>query len=51
MDKVPGSVIDQIAAALATGRRTALFMGGRALREDSLWAAGQIAKACGADLL
>ena len=51
MGKVPDKVIDKIAAALSNGRRSALFMGGRALREESLWAAGQIAKACGADLL
>lgn len=51
IDKAPDRVIDSVAAALKNGRRSALFMGGRALREDSLWAAGQVAKACGADLL
>jgi len=51
MDKVAGSAMDKTAKALNNGKRTALFMGGRALREDSLWAAGKIAKACGADLL
>lgn len=51
MEQVSFRVIGKIAEALDDGKRTALFLGGRALREDSLRAAGQIAKACQIDLI
>ncbi len=43
--------ITAIAKLLANGKSTALFLGGRALREESLEAAGRIARASGAQLL
>jgi acetolactate synthase-1/2/3 large subunit len=39
------------ARALGNGKETALFLGGRALREESLEAAGRIARASGARIL
>jgi acetolactate synthase-1/2/3 large subunit len=44
-------VIERIATALRTGGRTALLLGGRALRERGLLAAGRIAAATDAKLL
>ncbi|HET6566019.1 MAG TPA: acetolactate synthase large subunit, partial [Xanthomonadales bacterium] len=49
--KVPASVVDQVAAALGNGKRTALFLGGRALRADNLELAGRIARQSGATLV
>jgi acetolactate synthase-1/2/3 large subunit len=43
--------IDDIAKALTNGKRSALILGGRALREEALKAAGSIADATGAELL
>jgi acetolactate synthase-1/2/3 large subunit len=43
--------VEAAAAALRSGSRTALFLGGRALRRDALLAAGKIAAATGAKLL
>jgi len=48
---VPESNIANSAAALSSGKSTALLLGGRALREDSLAIAGRIAKASGARVL
>lgn len=48
---VPDDVIERAAEALGNGRRTALMLGGRALREDALADAGRIAAASGATLL
>ena len=45
------SAIEAAANALAAGKRTALLLGGRALREPALAAAGRIAGATGAKLL
>ena len=43
-------VLADVAAKLQNGRRTALFLGGRALREDTLETLGAIAASTGADL-
>ena len=43
--------VDRVVAALDSQRKTALLLGGRALREDSLATAGRIAKACGVRVL
>jgi len=51
MERVPAETITELASVLTNGKATALFLGGRALREDSLAAAGRIARATGADLL
>ena len=51
MEVVSSDVIAEISAALSNGKTTALFLGGRALREESLTAAGLIAKATGARIL
>jgi len=51
METVSPDVISEAATALANGKKTALFLGGRALREESLEAAGCIAKATGARIL
>jgi len=52
---VPGhasaDTISELAAALSNGKATALYLGGRALREESLAAAGLIANATGARIL
>ena len=50
-EKVPGKIIDEMVDLLLQGKKTALYLGGRALREESLQAAGRIAKASGADIL
>jgi len=51
MEQVSANVIEGIAEALSNGKTTAFYMGGRALREASLLAAGRIAKATGARIL
>jgi acetolactate synthase I/II/III large subunit len=43
--------LDDIAEALTNGKKSALILGGRALREEALVAAGRIADATGAGLL
>ncbi len=48
---VAPAAISRVAEALGNGRRTALVLGGRALREDALVGAGRIAAATGATLL
>jgi len=49
-EKVARTTINQIASFLLNGKRTALYLGGHALQENSLLAAGRIGKACNADL-
>ncbi len=49
--KAPEAAVEAAARALAAGKRTALLLGGRALREPALTAAGRIAGATGAKLL
>jgi len=51
MENVSADTISELAAALSNGKATALYLGGRALREESLAAAGLIAKATGARIL
>ncbi len=51
METVSPDTIAEMATALSNGKTTALYLGGRALREDSLEAAGRIAKATGARIL
>ncbi|HUE26457.1 MAG TPA: acetolactate synthase large subunit [Solirubrobacteraceae bacterium] len=48
---VSPDVLEGVARAIGSGRRTALLLGGRALREDALVAAGRIAAATGVALL
>ncbi len=48
---IPVSVISATARALTNKKNTALFVGGHALREDSLAAAGAIARATGARIV
>lgn len=48
---VPGDTIDEVAKALRSGERTALLLGGRALRADGLDAASRVAASTGAALL
>jgi acetolactate synthase-1/2/3 large subunit len=48
--RVPGARVEAVAEALRASRRPALWLGGRALREEGLAAAGRIAAACGARL-
>jgi acetolactate synthase-1/2/3 large subunit len=48
---VAPSVIDEVAAALANGRRTAIVVGGGAMREAPLEVIGRIAAGCNATLL
>jgi acetolactate synthase-1/2/3 large subunit len=43
-------VVDRVATALRSGQATAILLGGRALREPALRAAGQIAAATGSSL-
>jgi acetolactate synthase-1/2/3 large subunit len=50
-EQVSREIIEGTAALLRNGKSTALFLGGHALREDSLLAAGRIAAACGVRLL
>jgi acetolactate synthase-1/2/3 large subunit len=51
LNVVSGAAIDEVCAALSNGKRTAILLGGRALREQSIVAAGRIAEAVGATLL
>lgn len=51
LERVPTDTIKQVAAALASGKSTAFFLGGRALRAQCLAAAGRIAAATGARIL
>ena len=44
-------MVEQIATALRSGEASALLLGGRALREDCLVAAGRIAASTGAKML
>ena len=48
---VPESNIAEAVEALGSDRKTALLLGGRALRAESLAAAGRIARACGVRVL
>jgi acetolactate synthase-1/2/3 large subunit len=48
---VPADVVDEVAKALRSGERTALLLGGRALRADALHAASRVAVTTGAALL
>jgi len=50
-EKVSATAISEVADALSNGKTTALFLGGRALREQCLNAAGRIARASGARIL
>ncbi len=47
---VPGEVIEAVAKALRSGRRTGILLGGQALRERGLIAAARIAAATGTKL-
>ena len=51
METVSPDTISVLATALSNGKATALYLGGRALREESLEAAGRIARATGARIL
>jgi len=51
MELVSTDTVSELAVALSNGKATALFLGGRALREESLAAAGLIARATGARIL
>ncbi len=51
MEQVSEEVIEEICSALSNGRKTALFLGGRALREESLAIAGRIAKESGTRIM
>ena len=51
MEMVSAETVTELAKALANDKATALFLGGRALREESLAAAGRIARKTGAHLL
>jgi acetolactate synthase I/II/III large subunit len=44
-------VVDEVARALRSGKRTAILLGGQALREDGLVAAGRVAASTGCKLL
>jgi acetolactate synthase-1/2/3 large subunit len=48
---VDAGAVEAAAAAVRGGSKTALFLGGRALRRDALIAAGKVAAATGAKLL
>jgi acetolactate synthase-1/2/3 large subunit len=48
---VPADSVDEVAKALRSGERTALLLGGSALRADALHAASRVAVATGAALL
>lgn len=50
-EKVSGTAISEVAGALSNAKSTALFLGGRSLREECLYAAGRIARASGARIL
>ena len=49
--RVSDEQIDRVSGALSAGKRSALLLGGKALREDGLEAAGRVAKAAGARIL
>jgi acetolactate synthase-1/2/3 large subunit len=51
LSPVPDSRISKAAQALSNGKPTALLLGGRAMREESLGIAGRISKATGARVL
>ena len=51
LSEVADSAIEQVAAALGNGRRTAIVVGGSAMREAPLELAGRIAAGCNATLL
>ena len=51
LESTEPTAIDTAVDWLGNGRKTVLFLGGRALREDSLHAAGRIAAATGARLV
>jgi len=51
METVSPDTISVLCKALSNGKATALYLGGRALREESLAAAGLIAKATGACII
>jgi acetolactate synthase-1/2/3 large subunit len=51
LSEVTDSAIEQVAAALGNGRRTAIVVGGSAMREAPLELAGRIAAGCNATLL
>ena len=48
---VPAERVDRVAAALQRGKKSALFLGGKALREDNLATLGAIAERCGSTLM
>jgi acetolactate synthase-1/2/3 large subunit len=48
---VPADAVDEVAKALRSGERTALLLGGSALRADALHAASRVAVTTGAALL
>jgi acetolactate synthase-1/2/3 large subunit len=48
---VPADTVEEVAKALRSGERTALLLGGRALRADGLRAASRVAVTTGAELL
>jgi acetolactate synthase-1/2/3 large subunit len=50
-EKVSDTSISEVAGALSNGKATALFLGGHALREECLYAAGRIARASDARIL
>ena len=50
-ERVSATSISAVADALSNGKTTALFLGGRALREECLYAAGRIARASGTRIL
>jgi acetolactate synthase-1/2/3 large subunit len=51
LERVGRDSVETVAAALGKGGNVALFLGGRALREDALRAAGRLAEATGVRLL
>lgn len=51
MNKVPAAALDATAKALGNGKKTALVLGGRALRDPALSVIGRLAQASGATLL
>jgi acetolactate synthase-1/2/3 large subunit len=51
VETVGESAVSTVIAALSNGKRTALLLGGKALRENSLNLAGRISKASGARVL
>jgi acetolactate synthase-1/2/3 large subunit len=51
METVSPDTISELASTLSNGKTSALFLGGRALREESLEAAGRISKATGTRIL